>query len=230
MATANQLIYSIKNLVSPENMSSSNITNELLYFLVDETAVMLKRQDLTKNGNIPSAIIQDLGCIPISQIDRSVCPCTLPWNCVISRTAIPIPKMLQTHSRELITYVGPIDTMGMPFDKIEMQRAKFENYGKFNFTKYFIADTDRYIYLVSKSPILLDYINCKGVLETPSDAATFKKCSGDVCYNNDMEYPLIASQINTLIDIVAKKISVMSQSFVDKTNDQNSNPTSQLTK
>ena len=228
MATKTELIYIIKDTISPQNLSNSDITNEAIGFLIDEVGAILKRQDLTKNGTIPSSIIQDLGCIDLELIDKSICPCTLPSDCYMAKTTVPLPKMLQTHTKELITRVGPVILTEKPYSLIPYERVPFEGYSRFNFTKAFIPNDSRYLYLFSKDIIVLDKINVQGVLDKPSDAATFKKCNGDICYNDETEYPLIASQINTLIDMVSKRISIMIQSPIDISNDNKNNPKPQV--
>ncbi len=227
--TKNHLIYLIKNICQPLNLSDSAITNELLDFMIDETRALLIRQDISKGHSVPSGIKQDLGAIPLIQIDKSDV-CTIPVGCLINKTTLELPKFIQAHNREMILRVGPLDITLPKWDLIEYDRVPFENKGKFNFIKSFKMNGNNFLYLLSKdnSSQLLDYVNVQGLLEFPGDASRFTTCEGNPCYDNNSEYPMSANMVNPLIDIIIKKIQVLTNSPIDLTNDNKSNPKPQV--
>ena len=228
--TKQEIVYSILDIIKPENLTNSNITTELIEYYIDVVRAQLLSQSLNKGHSIPSSNIQSLGCIPITLIDKSEC-CDAPVDCKIARTTLEIPKMISMHNRDMITRVGPIDITQPQFDMINYSRVPFESYSRFNFTKSFMMNDNRFIYLISKDSdtILLEYINVMGVIEKPSDASTFSHCSGDTCYSNKSEYPLQANMLPTLIELVCKKFLLQTAQIpVDKSNDNESNSTPQI--
>lgn len=226
MSTKNEIIYSILDTIKPENMTNSNISRELVSYLIDITRVQLITQSLNKGHSIPSNIIQSLGCIPIIFADKAEC-CSISIDCIIARTEIEIPIMISMHNKEMFTRIGPIDLSLPQYDKINYERVPFESKSRFNFIKSFTTNNSRFIYLLSKSTILLDYINVQGILTTPSDASNFT-CEGKSCYNDNSQYPITDQMLNPLMDIISKRLLTTNQIPIDYLNNNQNQSTPQI--
>lgn len=238
MATLNEIVFSILDTIRPENMTNSDISEELVKFHIKNIRAMLIKQDVNKGHSVDSYIIQSLGCIGLVSVDKSDC-CEVPTGCKVLRTEIAIPSPIEMYNRQLITRVGPVDRLDKMWQQIEYERVPFTGSNKYTkgLVKWFTMNNDGYIYiLVDEHDYLassIEYVNIQGVWEDPMDVSSFSNCNtGTTCFNpSTSKYPIKEHMIPTLIEMVLKKFVIMqAQAPVDRSNDSSTNPEVTLTK
>jgi len=165
------------------------------------------RNTLNKNGTVPEEFIQDLGVITLEVVDQS--DVGLDSGFKILRTVKQIPTMIDTKHEPTIVRIGPGTTRSASYKFISYHRVPFIGNGRFNNTTIFSFIKNKYIYILSKDDGILTpgmrKITVRGVLEDPTEAASFVKADGTPCYTELSEYPiseyLIGYMKNTIISI-----------------------------
>jgi len=198
--TKNHLIYDLMNMVRGGKLSDDELFSERqISFWIDTTRATLIRQDINKNRSINPDIVQSLGCVPVTIVDDSECPCKIV-GCSTVMTEIDIPNTIETYQKNLITRVGPVQTSAKAYSFIPYQRAVWSGNNRFTkrITKAYLHNNRMYIVGPIDEIGFLEYINIQGVFEYPEAAADFTHCSGKVCYTNDEPYPIAAWMIETM--------------------------------
>jgi hypothetical protein len=232
MASLREITFSIINTVRPKIVNGDSITKELVNFHVNNVRAQLAKQQIGKYGTLEKSYVQSLGCLELELADKSEC-CEYPTGCKILRTVLNIP---QTINDSLLTRVGPVDLSEASFNHIEYERVPFSGYNKYtkNIKRWFRKDHNGPIYIVVNENDLLDQslevISADGVFENPQDLQSFLSCStGEVCFSDSSRYPVPASMIPIIQDIIIKSfVGVQSKSPIDSSNDNNINPTPQI--
>lgn len=220
--TLNELVYSILNTVRGRTVVSELITKELVAYHIRNVRAQLIKQDSNRGYSADPYIIQDLGCLDLEKVDTADC-CNDNSDCIVLRTVKPIPSTIEMHHKQLITRVGPIDKTGMSFDWIDYSRVPFIGLNKFtkNRIKAYQMYNNGHIYLITPGILAqgLKKINVQGVFENPEDAATYTKCDGSSCYNDDTAYPIKSWMIPTITKMVIDMfVNQQSQAGIDFTN------------
>ena len=227
MSTLREIVYSILDVIKPNNLTSSSINEELVKQYVKVVRAQLIKQILSKNTPLDSIFIQSLGCVSLVKADKSEC-CDFPIGCKVLRTSVPIPSSVDGGT-SLITRVGPVNIFEKSYQNIQLERVPFVGKNKYtkDIVKWFM-NTNGYLYLVtdeSFQSLGLEIINIQGVFEDPEQVGTFKNCAtGTVCFSADSPYPFPDSMLPILKEIVIKKFLLIETSQpIDKTNDANEN-------
>lgn len=237
MDTLNSIVFAILDTVRPDNMTSSDITEELIKFHIKNIRSQLIKQEANKGHSIDSYIIQSLGCIPLELADKSEC-CDYPTGCKILRTAVEIPSPIEMYNRQLITRFGPVSGTDRPWQQIEYERVPFEGTNKYtrNLYKWFTKNTNRRLYLLVPEDDLLhnsiEVGEISGVWEDPEELYNFKNCStGEPCFSADSQFPVKSWMVPLIIELVIKKfVSIQAQAPIDSSNDNKTNPETTITK
>ena len=199
MATLNELVYDLTNLIRSGRISDDEpLSPRLIEFWIQNTRSRLIRNDLEKKRSINPDLIQTLGCVPLSPVDASECGCTTV-GCKVLRTDSQIPHAIELYQKNLITRVGPINTLEKPYTMISYHRVPF--IGSDKFTKKLIRSVlhNGYIYLILNDKISrLSMVNIQGVFEDPTEAGQFNHCNGDACYTSDSTYPISSVMIEDM--------------------------------
>lgn len=196
MATLNEIVYSIWEVIRPEIGDDDSIDKRQIKDDIDKQRALWVRNELNKTRTVHPNLVQDLGCVEVMKVDSAEC-CDIESGCKILRTVEPIPVPMELHQKELITRVGTIDRIGKPFSYMPYNRAIFASKGgKFNKKTIKAFYQNGYIYFVGEPDNILlhtmKYVHIRGVFENPQEAAKFKNCDNTPCFSGDSEYPMMA--------------------------------------
>lgn len=199
----NKIIYDIRTAIR-DTADDQKFSDRYLIHLYN-----LKRSKYLRNDAnnlqklIDNSILQKF-CMDMEEV--SVNECGLDYDCgtiMRSKGIIPIP--LELHLKSAITEVKPTVKITKPFNFVNKERAVWSQYSPFAESIYAFLDTDKYIYLISKSETvkLIDCITVTGIFEDPLELQNYKNCCGcpDVtpCFDeNETEYPLQAHHIDAI--------------------------------
>lgn len=224
MITLNQLSYDLINIVRGGISSDDElISQRQIKFWIHNTRAQLITQDISKHRAIPDNIIQDLGCINVSATDASLC-CNVQTGCTVTRTDVPIPNLIATSTRELLTRVGPVDITASPYTIVPYQRAAWLGSGAWTKKFYFAYLYKNYIFIVGPKSDYFKKINIQGVFENPTDVSIYNNCSGMPCYTDDSEYPIKISHIETMKQMILQNnFRIESLAPTDVTGDAKAN-------
>lgn len=215
-ATLKEISYNILNMYRGGRSSNNeHISIEQVMFNVKHYRAMLIRRDFQRNGRITRHFEQDLGCIPLTQVNASVC-CGLPLDCVVSRTTMKIPRTVRFNYMDAITHIAdPTGLNTIPLvDSIAVQFLPFDKYTKGDRKAYMIED-----YLYIYNPDGMDMVNIRGILEDPEEAALFD-CDGSNCYDDKQPFPMSMDLITAITDELLKGTMMMlPQTTSDTEND-----------
>ncbi len=218
MATYNEIAYNILNLMRGGEVSSDEpLQKEQVIFMVDYCRGLLIKRELDKKKGIDKQLVQDLGCVEVSQVDRAEC-CEVETDCVVYRTAEKLPALTNSDT-EMITYVGGINkrTPYNFFSKSYAIRAKWAKYASKSVNVYY---TNGYLY-IENYPGDLKHINVQGIFENPSDVQAFIDCNknNDCDLGYDAPYPAPNWMISMITEIIIRReLTFMAGKLVDNTN------------
>ena len=159
----------------------------------------------------------------------SVNECGLDYDCdTIMRSKTTIPTPLELHLKSAITEVKPTVKISKPFNFVNKERAVWSQYSPFAESIYAFLDTDKYIYLISKSETvkLIDCITVTGIFEDPLELQNYKNCCGcedsKPCFDEDTtEYPLQSHHIDNIRNEIIQTLIGSLKLPEDKTSDSN---------
>lgn len=198
MSTINELIYNLKNASSGGVQASDDwkkMSNRQIEFQINYTREILIRRDLGKGRSVNPDIEQDLGTVDLIQVDKAE-SCIINTDCLILRTANPIPQTIELEDRNLITYVGTLEKTFYipPVPTVRQQWIQFEKYTK-DLPRYY--HLNGYIYITNNE--VLEYINIRGVFLNPREVQAYNQCTNGLCYDPDNDrYPIAGWMIEPL--------------------------------
>jgi hypothetical protein len=175
---------------------------------------------------IDNSILQKF-CMEMEEV--SVNECGLDYDCgTIMRSTTTIPIPLELHLKSAITEVKPSVKITKPFNFVNKERAVWSQYSPFGDSIYAFLDTDKYIYLISKSETvkLIDCITVTGIFEDPLELQNYKNCcnckDAKPCFDEDeTEYPLQAHHIDSVRNEIIQTLVGSLKLPEDKINDAN---------
>lgn len=215
--TLDEIAYNLLNLVRGGRSSNDeNISLDQIKFNVKHYRAMFIRRDFARNGLITRHLEQDLGCIDLVRVDASKC-CNLPIDCVVYRTALPIPRTVRFNFREALTYTGAVNgTHRIPLvEPYEVEYLPYDKYTKNNSKVYMIED-----YLYVYNPKGMDTINIRGIFEDPEEVEKFNQCDGP-CYDESFIFPMPMDMIALITNgLLNGELKLLSGSFTDTENDR----------
>ena len=198
-----KLIYDIRTAIR-DTVDDTRFSNKYILHLYN-----LKRSKYLRNDAnnlqklIDNSILQKF-CMDMEEV--SVNECNLDYDCgTIMRSTTIIPLPLELHLKSAITEVKPSVKITKPFNFVNKERAVWSQYSPFAESIYAFLDTDKYIYLISKSETvkLIDCITVTGIFEDPLELQNYKNCCGcddaKPCFDEDAtEYPLQSHHIDAV--------------------------------
>lgn len=222
MRTLNEIKFAVFNRVRPSYSGEKPLSLELIEWHAINIRAQLIREDLNKHKSIDPFIVQDLGCIPLEQVDKGCCD--VPVNCYILRTNIDIPATVELDSRTLLTRVGPVDFTRKPFQFVEFSRVPFTGSNRFtkNEVKWFIKNKRVYLLINNDNPMQwgIENINIQGIFEDPTEVSNFNTCEGELCYTDDSAFPIKARMIPVLIQLLVERfIGPQANAPIDNSSD-----------
>lgn len=225
MATLNEIIFNIKNIVSRGRQSDDFLLSDRqVAFQVNYYRAKLLKQDLERGGNSggnSATNIQNLG--KVSLIKSDINNCCNTETCIL-RTELKIPDVLDSKTGEFITFVGTIDHL-QPFQKTSSQYEIWNKFSQFTSKNPRWYILDNYIYIVNPPTTALKYINIQGIFNDPTEAIKFRTCD---CPGNELNcsdgfdepYPLDTDKIDIITKLILQtEFNVLIQSQEDSKND-----------
>lgn len=231
--TLPQLVYNLRNLIRDNRSDDIKMTDRQLEFIINYYRARLVRDDVDKKRSISSNVIQDLGKVPLSLVDKAEVSGTI-INKTILRTTDPIPKLVELHQKDAIIYVGGLDKTSS-IDFITKAQARWNKYNKYSGGLPVAYYRNGYIY-IEECPKILKYINIEGIFADPRQVSKYIH-DGVSCYDISKDpYPMSEYMISALTEMaVSKELTFFLQMIPDNVNDasdelKNSNMNPQIAK
>lgn len=223
--TEDDVIYDIMEIARGNQISDdTDLDGRQIMFIVNNQRHLMLRNEYNKPGrSIDHHVEQDLGCVKLIEVDSAeCCDTTISTDCTILRTENKIPNTIEFHHKTAITRVGPITKVSIPFSFIPFHRAQFFGEDKYagNIVQAFFLND--YIYLITPTvqSAFLEYINVRGVFETPSDAVNFSDCDGTACYDKATStYPIQGWMYAYIKEQVLRELGIALNTPKDVTGD-----------
>lgn len=223
MASYNEIVYDIMELIRGNQLSDDTDISEtqIRYHLSNQRSLWLRNEYNKPGRKIDSQIEQDLGCLELEEVDAADC-CEIQSGCTALRTKKQLPKLLELHSGEAITRVGPINKMKAPFAFDSYNKAVYSVNNKYSRKSVTSFLLNGYIYLIIDDPAYqtLEYINVRGVFANPEDLKDYK-CDheGTACFSYDDEYPINNWMIPYIKEQILNQLGMSLQIPKDELND-----------
>jgi len=221
-----KMIYDVRTAIR-DTVDDTKFSDRYIIYLYN-----LKRSKYLRNDAnnlqklIDNSILQKF-CMDMEEV--SVNECGLDYDCdtiMRSKTIIPIP--LELHLKSAITEVKPTVKITKPFNFVNKERAIWSQYSPFAESIYAFLDTDKYIYLISKSKTvkLIDCITVTGIFEDPLELQNYKNCCSceepQPCFDeNETEYPLQAHHVDSIRNEIIQTLVGSLKLPQDEINDAN---------
>ena len=227
MATKNELIYSVRESLS-DFTDDSLLSNEHIFFQIKSMRALLLQQSYAKtNKQFDDAAIQTF-CMEMEEVGTGLCGSTT--DCTILRSKELVPTTISVQGRSTLTRVGPpIIGMGS-YDIIDARDMQVILKDPLGVTSVFLQDG--YAYLIAKS-ISVKGVKCisiSGIFEDPEDLENFSTCASCSttkkipCFNEDMEIPMPAYMVSTIVDQLVKSRALLQKISEGRDIDNNSVP------
>ncbi len=226
--TLSELSYNIKNLAKggQGNSDDDSLNIRQIEFWIRAYRAKGILEFTNYGKNIDSSLIQDLGCIPLVEVDMSdpaildpECPVCPEWGCTIKK--FEMPKLVDFPNNRAIAFVGKIDKR-TPFiiDSADVTIFKESTqFGK-NLNRVYPVGQTFYVRLYGNDRDI-EYINARGVYEDPSTVFKWATAGcAPVCYNPlKDEYPMPLSMYDFVTtNIMQKELNVTMQTKEDEMN------------
>ncbi len=226
--TLSELSYNIRNLAAGgqgnNDDSALNIRQIEFWVRAYRAKGILTTTDYGKS--IDPQMVQDLGCIPLVEVDMSdpqdsgeECPVCPEWGCTIKR--IDIPKLVDFPYNRGMVFVGKIDKR-TPFilDAADVSQFKEATaFGKQMNRAYLIGN--RMYFRLYGNDRDMEYVNVRGVFEDPATVYQWVKPGCDPkCYDPlKDEYPMPLSMYDFVTtNILQKELNITMQTQEDELN------------
>ena len=216
-----EVIQRVQSLYSKGVQSdSSRLTPRHIYSKLVSLRSKLLSEKAKKKQKISDWNYQVLSCIELIDVQAHECPCIPVSGCTVKKSKYKIPKVMLDYNGNLIDYVMTIDSFERldPTNRVELLYLSGNRYTSHKW-RYIIENGFLYAY-GKRVPVLL---RMRAVFEDPIEVSNFiSYCQKEGCPEDvfDIEFPMDADQIDTMIELAAQELVVLfSQSQNDITND-----------
>jgi hypothetical protein len=191
------------------NSGDSKITPELVSSMIDTKRAMLLKSRFSRNAwNIPIEIKQEI-CMDIERVD-SIDGFSLAGKTI--RTSIGIPRSIKIRGKDGPLMVRREDGTSIPINIVPIERLPYIGNNKFtSMLTYGCIDYDGRLVLTSTSDKLkfIEKIKVTNIFESPESAYSLEcrdnNSDGDI-EPWDMDYPLEASMIDEIVEMIVKDL------------------------
>jgi hypothetical protein len=217
-----EIIYRILGQIKSGQLSDDfSLSEDLVFSQICSVRSRLIRQEKSANKWLSGLYIQDLPLVELVKADaHERCPEEID-ECVL-RSKEPLPKFVDTSFSDLVTFVGTVS--GERFERTTYNSYKYMSHSRYTGHKtkfYFVGD---YLYIIQPKTNLLKFVSVQGVFENPLEAESYQKCGSIGCYlDYDFIFPLSATLVDTLIQLVITEIRGSRILPPDVTNDSKDN-------
>ncbi len=230
--TKRELIFTVFEKLGIEN-DDTDLTQEFVSSLIDNTRARLIKQTYgNKNWNIPIELRQEL-CMTLTPVDSIN---GLSCSGTILRTNEIIPKGISVKGGDgSVLRIKRYDREALQINIVPIERLPLVGHNQWTAgMTYGAIDSDRRVYLVSPSQKhkMLEKVKIEGIYERPddiwelkcyevSDTPTFGvvESSQAPCEPWDEEYPLEASMVDDIMNIILTDLNRTIQLPKDELND-----------
>lgn len=157
----------------------------------------LIRRNIDKYGTSSSNLIEQINCLPTTQVDIAEC-CTVTLGCTITRTVDKVPKPIRVRNRNSnFLYVGTIDGK-KSYSQMDIEELEIMSSERFFITgSATYSYINEYLYIYGDKP---QHIRVKAIFNDPRDVANLNDCDGSDCVDNIEIDNDLANNIMLLIE------------------------------
>lgn len=207
MATQNELVYSVKELLK-DHTDNSLISNAHVLFQLKAFRALLLRQLYSDRARAYDYNVIQTFCLEMEVADSGLCGTNT--GCKILKSKKQLPELLSLKGRAAFVRAAPPIIGAEPFDIIKSSNISNCLEDEYGTNSVFIKD--RYVYLVGQTPsvLLVKCISVSAIFVDPEDLYdynTCKSCGGESepCYTEDSDFPMPGFLITPLINGVLKE-------------------------
>ena len=207
-----EVIQRVQSLYSKGAQSdSTRLTSKHIYNKILSTRSRLLSQEAKKKQKISDWNFQTIPCIELIEVSASDCPCIPCFGCKVLRTKYELPKPLTNLNGHIISWVLSEDD-NIRFDesnRLELRHIMGNKYTSKE-PKYLIDNNYGYFYGRNLPKI----VKVRLLLEDPIEILTFPSYCGintsmECMSPLDMEFPMDADLVDTLIEMCVKELIVV---------------------
>ena len=189
-----KIIYTIQELRSKFSQSDDNpLSDRQVLFILNYYRSYLIIQDMEKGRPLSPFIIQEL-TLDLEKVDKGIGFVTKD---MILRTKIEIPKPIEGHMHDYITYVGRADFEDR-WTQLDLQSLKSVSYTRHagRFPRWFARES--FIYVKFPPTCTIKKVLIRGVFEEPELVA---KLAGKIApfVGQEWDYPISNNMLSTII-------------------------------
>tara|TARA_R110002050_G_scaffold222946_1_gene358723 strand:+ start:174 stop:842 length:669 start_codon:yes stop_codon:yes gene_type:complete len=215
--TKREIIYQVFEKVTVHT-GDSKISEEFVSSLIDtKRAFLIKQQYSSKSWNMPREVKQEL-TIDVVLSDR-VGGYSSAGK--VLTTIVPMPKSIKIKGKEGPLLLRKLDQSEIPINIVSIERVPYLFQNKFTqHLTYCAIDLEGKILILSNDNKInfLKKIKVTDVFESPDTARTY--VSGATASDSwDDEYPIEASMIDVVVQMILKDLAVTLSIPEDKRND-----------
>ena len=189
-----KIIYTIQELRSKFSQSDDNpLSDRQVLFILNYYRSFLIRQDMEKGRPLSPFIIQEV-TLDLEKVDKGIGFIT---GDKILRTKITIPKPIEGHMHDYLTYVGRADFEDR-LTQLDLQSLKSVSYTRHagRFPRWFAREN--FIYVKFPPTCTIKKVLIRGVFEEPELVA---KLAGKILpfTGQEWDYPISNNMLSTII-------------------------------
>ena len=189
-----KIVYSIQDLRSKFSQSDDNpLSDRQVLFILNYYRSFLIRQDMEKGRPLSPFVMQEL-TLDLEKVDKGI---GFTTNDKILRTVIEIPKPIEGHMHDYLTYVGRVDFEDR-WTQLDLQSLKSVNYTRHagRFPRWFARESK--IYVKFPPTCTVKKVLIRGVFEEPELVA---KLAGKIgpFQGQEWDYPISNNMLSTIM-------------------------------
>ena len=190
-----KIIYTIQELRSKFSQSDDNpLSDRQVLFILNYYRSFLIRQDMEKGRPLSPFIIQEL-TLDLEKVDKGIGFVTKD---MILRTKITIPKPIEGHMHDYLTYVGRADFEDR-WTQLDLQSLKSVSYTRHagRFPRWFAREN--FIYVKFPPTCTTTKVLIRGVFEEPELVAKLAGKILPLITGMEWDYPISNNMLSTII-------------------------------
>lgn len=220
--TLDHYAYNIRNIArgGQGNSDDESLNIKQIKFWINSYRASGLFQTTDFGKEIDSSLLQDLGIVPLEDVDAADSDCPdIKWGCIIKK--VVIPKLIDFPNLRALDYVGLINKQ-KEFLVNYPSVASYKNetrFGKLQSRVYLIGTT--LYFLLSKADEDIEYVNIRGVFENPEDVFFYQaKGCEQKCYDPSKDDYPIPSRLYEFIltSILRNELNWNAQAIDDELN------------
>lgn len=163
----------------------------------------LIRRSIDKHGISTTNLIQQINCMPTTEVDIAEC-CSITLGCNVTRTEEKIPQPIRIRDRSSnFNYVGTIDSK-LSFSYIDIETFELLSEERFfNENQIIYMYVNGYLYIYGSNP---RNIRVRGIFSDPREVVDLNNCinPNEDCADNEVE--ISDDLVTNIIDITTNQL------------------------